>query len=173
MITLLLIIFIFYILNNNKEYFIEEKIDIYKNEFLNIIEKFNLEGDLNIKYRVGIISSINKKYLNLNESSVDFNSLMLKELYLKKLNPKNKFYIFNKNKFFLNYNTEKNQGDIKLINLDENNEFEIIDIGDKFYKLDFNKFRFTGNIKIKDKYLGSNGFSNNPEILFFDIIILL
>lgn len=169
MIFILVIIFIFYILNNNKEYFIVDKNDIFKNKFLDLIEKFNLEGELNINYPVNIISSVNKKYLNLDGFNNKFDSLMIKNLFIKKLKPKNKFYIFNINKLYLFFNELTTIPETKINNLDDNNEFDITEISNIFDKLDYNKFRFKAKIKIKNKYLGSNGFTKHPETLFFDL----
>ena len=158
----------FYLLFNKKENFD----NIFKKEFLNIINEFGEEGlQKNLNYEVNIISSINKKYLEISYNNVGFNRLSINNLYLKKLNEKNSFNIFNKSGFFLNYDKKNDILSTKLKNLDQNNIFKIEEIENTFYIIDINKFRMICFISNSNKYLGHNGFTDDKEKLYLDFII--
>jgi hypothetical protein len=168
MIFIIFIIFIFYLFLNQKEYFNN---NIFKKEFLNLIKEINEEGEMNIGYEVNIISSVNKKYLEISLENVGFDRLNISSLYLKKLNEKNSFYIFNENNLYLNYDNNLDILNTKLINLDESNIFKIEEIEDTLFQLDYNKFRFICLLSNSNKYLGYNGLTDNKEKLYLDFII--
>ena len=74
MIFIIFIIFIFYLFLNQKEYFNN---NIFKKEFLNLIKEINEEGEMNIGYEVNIISSVNKKYLEISLEFVGCDGLRI------------------------------------------------------------------------------------------------
>lgn len=169
MILILIIIFIFYCITKKIEKFNVNQ--IYKNEFLKLIDSIYKNREKNIKYKINIISSVSKKYLNFDYDNFSFNNIKIVDLHLKKIEGNNKVYIFNNDNLYLHYNKDLNLISTKLKNLDDGNIFEIVNINKKFYELDYNKFRFIAYIKKGNKYLGFKGFTNIPEKLFFDIKI--
>lgn len=169
MILILIILFIFYCITKKIEKFNVNQ--IYKNEFLKLVDSIYKNREKNIKFKINIISSVSKKYFNFDYDNFSFNNIKIVDLYLKKIKGNNKVYIFNNDNLYLYYNKDLNLISTKLKNLDDGNIFEIVNINKKFYELDYNKFRFIGNIKKDNKYLGINGFTNIPEDLFFDIKI--
>ena len=173
MIFIILLIFIIYYFNNNKEYFTD---DIYRNRFLEFIDNINSNKSKISNHIVNIISTQNKKYFELGLENIGFNKLIpdnSTNFIFKKLNQNNTIYIMNNNNLYLNYKYDNNEISYKILNIETNNKFYLENIDNNFFQIDYNKFRFTATIRFNDRYLGHNGFSQNPERLFFNIEIIL
>jgi hypothetical protein len=172
MILFLIFIFFIYYFNNNKEYFNYK--NIYKEIFLDMIESFNSEEKKSFNSVFNIISSNNKKYFEINLDQIGFNKLSIDNttnLNIKKISNVGSFNIKNLNNLYLNYNNV--QLGTKIKNLDNENEFKIVDIESKFLELDYNKFRFIAYLKYNNLFMGVNGLTTTPEKLFFDVKIII
>jgi len=173
MIFIIIIIFFIYYINNNKEYFNNN--NIYKEIFLEYINLFNSDQEYDNKYNINIISSSNKKYFELSLENIGFSKLLQNQntnFRLKKLKEKNTFNIITDNNLLLNYDSKNNIISSKILNLDNSNIFIIDNIENKFFELDYNKFRFIGTLRHNNMFLGENGFTSNIEKLYFDITII-
>lgn len=171
---IIILVFIIYYFNNNKEYFTYN--NIYRQKFLEYIDNINSNNSSTNNYIVNIISTHNKKYFELGLENIGFNKLIPDNntnFLFKKLNQNNIISIMNTKNLYLSYKYDNNEISYKILNLEKNNKFYLENIENNFFQIDYNKFRFTATIRFNDRYLGQNGFSLNPERLFFNIKIIL
>lgn len=169
-IFLILIIFIFYN-NKKKETFLNNN-EIYKEKFLNIIEILKSNKKYNFNYNLNIISSINKKNLNIKKFEIGFNNLKIDNntnLKLKKIKDKFKIKIYSLNNLFLTVNKDNTLSYSILDN--EDNIFELYDLKDKYKIIEYNKFRFTSKLKYKNLFLNTYNLDKKGEFMYFDIKI--
>jgi hypothetical protein len=169
--AVIIFLLIYILLCDSKELFTSNNKLI--DRFLIFIEDLKKDEERDFSFDVNIISSKNKKYLNLTLNNVIFSGLAPNNnntFTIKKLN--NKYNIIIKNKNGLYLSVDKNYNLNTSLYLKNENTFKIENIIKTSQQIDKNKIRFTCYLKFKNKYLTSDGLKNKGEYLFFDIKII-